>query len=72
MRSCSACDGSEALLRAAGAILLHDEDALYAKEMAALRSMGALGRGWDRVAVGTAMHAQPGSHRQDSMMSEMD
>lgn len=44
----------KAILRAAGAIPLHDEDALYAQETAALRSMGALGRGWDRVAVGAA------------------
>ena len=44
----------KAILRAAGVIPLHDEEETYAKESAALRALGNLARGWDRVAVGTA------------------
>lgn len=44
----------KAILRAAGVIALHDENAAYAKESAALRAIGGGTRGWDRVAVGTA------------------
>ncbi len=44
----------KAILRAAGVIALHDENAMYAKESAALRALGSLASGWDRVAVGTS------------------
>ena len=44
----------KAVLRSAGVIALHDEDAAFAKETAALRGIGGLGAGWDRVAVATA------------------
>ncbi len=60
----------KAILRAAGVIPLHDEEAAYATQSAALRALGAAGRGrapgwagnwagnwarnWDGVAVGTA------------------
>jgi len=44
----------KAILRSAGVIPLHDEDAAYAKETATLRALGRLGQGWDRVAVGAA------------------
>ena len=44
----------KAILRAAGVIALHDENAAYAKESAALRAIGGETRGWDRVAVSTA------------------
>jgi uncharacterized membrane protein len=44
----------KAVLRAAGAIPLHDEDAAYARQTAALRAAGGAGPGWDRVAVSTA------------------
>ena len=44
----------KAILRSAGVIPLHDEEALFAKETAALRGLGGLGQGWDRVAVSTA------------------
>ncbi len=44
----------KAILRAASVIALHDEDAAYAKESAALRTLGGLAAGWDRVAVSTA------------------
>lgn len=44
----------KAILRSAGVIALHDEDAAYAKESAALRALGGFKEGWDRVAVGTA------------------
>jgi uncharacterized membrane protein len=44
----------KAILRAAGVIALHDEDALYAAQSAALRALGGRTRGWDRIAVGTA------------------
>ncbi len=44
----------KAILRAAGVIPLHDEDAAYAKQTASLKAFGAIARGWDRVAVSTA------------------
>jgi Ca2+/H+ antiporter, TMEM165/GDT1 family len=44
----------EAILRAAGVIPLHDEEEAYAKESAALRALGSLPNGWDRIAVSTA------------------
>ena len=44
----------KAILRSAGVIALHDEDAAYAKESATLRALGGLTEGWDRVAVSTA------------------
>ncbi len=44
----------KAILRAAGIIPLHDEDAAYAAERAALGRLGAAAGGWDRVAVVTA------------------
>jgi Ca2+/H+ antiporter, TMEM165/GDT1 family len=44
----------KAILRSAGSIPLHDEDASYAKESAALRGLASAGGRWDGVAVGTA------------------
>jgi Ca2+/H+ antiporter, TMEM165/GDT1 family len=44
----------KAILRAAGVIALHDENVAYAKESAALRALGGLAAGWDRVAVSTS------------------
>lgn len=44
----------KAILRSAGIIPLHDENALFAKETASLRAFGVVGAGWDRVAVSTA------------------
>lgn len=44
----------KAILRAAGIIALHDEDAAFAKESATLRALGGLPRGWDGVAVSTS------------------
>jgi uncharacterized membrane protein len=44
----------KAILRAAGVIPLHDEAAAYASEIVALRGLGGIGRGWDRVAVATS------------------
>jgi Ca2+/H+ antiporter, TMEM165/GDT1 family len=44
----------KAMLRAAGAIPLHDEEAAYAKETAGLRALGGARTGWDGVAVGAA------------------
>ncbi len=54
----------KAILRAAGVIPLHDEEAAYARETASLQrlggtslgatSLGGIGRGWDRVAVSTS------------------
>jgi uncharacterized membrane protein len=43
----------KAILRAAGVIALHDEEAAFAKESAALRSLGLGGR-WDRIGIATA------------------
>jgi len=44
----------KAILRSAGIIPLHDEDAEYAKETALLRGLGGMGQGWDGVAVSAA------------------
>ena len=46
----------KAVLRSAGVIPLHDEEAAYARETAALRGLGRVGRGWDRIAVRTAFN----------------
>lgn len=46
----------KAVLRSAGVIPLHDEDAAYAKQAAAMRGLGGVGQGWDRVAVRTAFN----------------
>ncbi len=43
----------KAILRAAGVIALHDEQAAYEKSVATLRASGARGPGIDRVAVST-------------------
>ncbi len=43
----------KAVLRAAGVIPLHDEEAVYAEQTAVL-ALGGRTRGWDRVAVSTA------------------
>ena len=43
----------KAVLRSAGVIALHDEDAAYAKQTAALAVPGLVA-GWDRIAVATA------------------
>lgn len=40
----------KAILRAAGVIPLHDEAAAYAAETAAMRGLGGIRRGWDKVA----------------------
>jgi uncharacterized membrane protein len=44
----------KAILRSAGIIALHDEDAAFASETALLRQKGAIGRSWDTVAIATA------------------
>jgi uncharacterized membrane protein len=44
----------KAILRAAGALPLHDEEALYARETNSLRALGGAGSGWDRLAVSAA------------------
>ena len=44
----------KAILRAAGVIALHDEDAAFAAETAALRQGVAIRRTWDKLAVVTA------------------
>ena len=44
----------KSILRAAGVIALHDEDAAYATQSAALRGAGGVGRGWDRIGVAAA------------------
>jgi len=44
----------KAILRSAGVIALHDEEAEYVKETALLRGLGGIARGWDRVAVSAA------------------
>ena len=46
----------KAVLRSAGVIPLHDEEAAYAKETASLRGLGGIGTGWDRIAVRTAFN----------------
>jgi Ca2+/H+ antiporter, TMEM165/GDT1 family len=44
----------KAILRSAGCIPLHDEEASFAKESAALRGLAAAGGRWDGIAVGAA------------------
>jgi Ca2+/H+ antiporter, TMEM165/GDT1 family len=44
----------KAILRSAGVIPPHDEEAAYVKESDALRQLGDITQGWDRVAVATA------------------
>jgi uncharacterized membrane protein len=44
----------KAILRSAGVIALHDEEAAYARETDALRALGGGVPGWDRLAVSTA------------------
>jgi uncharacterized membrane protein len=44
----------KAVLRAAGIIPLHDEEAAYAEESESLRRQAPGGRHWDRVAIATA------------------
>jgi Ca2+/H+ antiporter, TMEM165/GDT1 family len=44
----------KAILRSAGVIPLHDEQAAFAKETASLRQMGGARRGWDMIAIATA------------------
>lgn len=46
----------KAVLRSAGVIPLHDEEAAFAKETASLRGLGGIGQGWDGVAVRTAFN----------------
>jgi len=44
----------KAILRAAGVLALHDEEAAYAKETESLRRLGRARSGWDSIAVATA------------------
>jgi uncharacterized membrane protein len=44
----------KAILRSAGAIPLHDEDAIYSRQTESLRKLGRRGRVWDKVAIATA------------------
>lgn len=44
----------KAILRSAGVIPLHDEEAAYAKETESLRRIGGARAGWDTVAIATA------------------
>lgn len=44
----------KAILRAAGVLALHDEDAAYAKQRDAMLALGARGRGFDAIAFGAA------------------
>lgn len=44
----------KAILRSAGVIPLHDEEAAYAKETELLRRQAGTGRGWDTVAIATS------------------
>jgi uncharacterized membrane protein len=44
----------KAILRSAGVVPLHDEQAAYVKETAILRGIGGISRGWDGVAVNAA------------------
>ena len=46
----------KSILRAAGVIPLHDEDAAYDRQTASLRAAGAFGGGWDRIALATAFN----------------
>lgn len=44
----------KAILRSAGMLPLHDEEAAYAKEAESLRQLGSPASGWDKIAVATA------------------
>ena len=44
----------KAILRSAGVIALHDEDAIYIEQRESLQRLGGIGRGWDRVAFAAA------------------
>jgi uncharacterized membrane protein len=44
----------KAILRAAGVIALHDEEAAFAKETESLRQLNSRCRQWDKVAIATA------------------
>jgi uncharacterized membrane protein len=44
----------KAILRSAGVIPLHDEEAAYVRETMSLRALGSIAKGWDRIAVLTA------------------
>ena len=44
----------KAILRSSGVIPMHDEAAAFAKEAEALRSLGRVARGWDKVALAAA------------------
>ncbi len=44
----------KAILRAAGIIPLHDETTAFAQETAALRRLGGITTGWDRIAAATS------------------
>jgi uncharacterized membrane protein len=44
----------KAILRAAGVIALHDEEAAFAKETESLRQLNSRGPEWDKVAIATA------------------
>lgn len=46
----------KAILRSAGVIPLHDEEAAFAKETASLRGQGGISQGWDGVALRTAFN----------------
>ncbi len=46
----------KAILRSAGVIPLHDEEAAYAQQTEALQRADALGSGWDKVAVATSFN----------------
>jgi uncharacterized membrane protein len=46
----------KAILRSAGLIPLHDEEAAFAKNTAAMRAGGAGVRGWDKVAFAASFH----------------
>jgi uncharacterized membrane protein len=45
----------KAMLRAAGVIPLHDEQAAYEGKTRALRGLGSVDRGWDRLAIATSL-----------------
>lgn len=44
----------KAILRSAGVVPLHDEDAIYSRQTESLRKLGQHRRGWDKVAIATA------------------
>jgi len=46
----------KAILRSAGLIPLHDEEAAFAKNTAAMRGGAGSGRGWDKVAFAASFH----------------